>query len=292
MTRPGIGSLLRLPLVLTMLLFMVVPMGVAVLYSFLTSNSYGGAALPLTTQPYVQLLFQQDFDGGLIFSAGYLWIFLRSVLLAAATVVLCVAVGLPVAWYIACQPPSARPRLLLLVTLPFWINTLIRTYCWLLILRDQGLVNDGLRAMGLIQRPVRFLYNDGAILLGMVYTFLPFMVLPIYAVLERLSGSIIEASYDLYAGRWATFRLMVWPLAMPGVVAGSLLVFAPALGTFLVPDLLGGGQNLMIGSLIQLQFTSSRNWPLGAAIATVVPVAVLAVLAATARRSLGKVMGR
>ncbi len=276
---------LRLPLILTMVAFMVLPMAVAVLYSFLTSDPYGGANLPLTGRAYGQVLFQEDFDGLLIFSPAYLIIIGRSLLLAALTVAICLAMGLPLAWHIACQPPERRSRLLLLVTLPFWINTLIRTYCWVLILRDEGLVNHGLQAAGLTDGPIRFLYNDGAILLGMVYTYLPFMVLPIYAVLERLSGDVIEASHDLYADRLTTFRRMVWPLSRPGVIAGSLLVFAPALGTFLAPDLLGGGRRLMIGSLIQLQFTSSRNWPLGAALATVISIGILLVLYLIVRRT-------
>lgn len=282
---------LRLPVLALMIAFMVVPMGLAVGYSLLTAGAYGGVREPFTLEAYRRLLFQEDFDGTLFFSPAYLIILGRSFLLAALTVLVSVAVGLPLAWYIACATPERRAKLLLLVTLPFWINTLIRTFCWVLILRDEGLVNQALRRIGLIEGYVPFLYNDGAILLGMVYTYLPFMVLPIYAVLERLNGEIIEASYDLYADRWTTFRRMVWPTAKPGAVAGSLLVFAPALGSYLAPDLLGGGKRLMIGSLIQLQFTSARNWPFGSALATVVTAAVLIALLVSVRRSLARVMG-
>ncbi len=284
--------LLRLPVLATMILFMVVPMAVAVVYSFMTSGPYGGVEMPFTGAAYRQILFQEDFDGSMMFSTGYMVIILRSVALAAATVAVSLAIGLPLAWYIACSAPEKRARLLLLVTLPFWINTLIRTYCWVLILRDEGLLNMGLRSTGLTGSHIQFLYNDAAILLGMVYTYLPFMVLPIYAVLERLNGDIIEASYDLYADRWTTFRRMVWPIARPGAIAGSLLVFAPALGSFLAPDLLGGGRRLMIGSLIQLQFASARNWPFGSALATVVSVVVLAALFFVVRRNFDKVLGR
>ncbi|MEI8342740.1 MAG: ABC transporter permease, partial [Verrucomicrobiota bacterium] len=271
---------------------MVLPMALSVVYSFLTAAPYGGVESPFTIAAYRQVVLQQDFDGTFIMSPAYLIIIGRSLLLALGTVIICIAVGLPVAWYIACATPSRRARLLLLVTLPFWINTLIRTYCWVLILRDEGLVNQGLRKLGLISGSIRFLYNDGAILLGMVYTFLPFMVLPIYAVLERVNGEIIEASHDLYADRMTTFRRMVWPLAQPGVIAGSMLVFAPALGSFLAPDLLGGGKRLMIGSLIQLQFTSARNWPFGSALSTLVSAAVLLVLFLFVRRNIEKVIGR
>lgn len=292
MTTARSAWYLRLPVLGLMLGFMVLPMGLAVVYSFMTAGAYGGVELPFTAAAYRQTLYLQDFDGTFYFSPSYLIIVGRSVLLALLTVAACIALGLPLAWYIACAAPARRARLLLLITLPFWINTLIRTFCWVLILRDEGLVNQGLRKLGVIEGSIRFLYNDGAILLGMVYTFLPFMVLPVYAVLERVNGEVIEASHDLYADRWTTFRRMVWPLARPGVIAGSMLVFAPALGSFLAPDLLGGGKRLMIGSLIQLQFTSARNWPFGAALATIVSAAVLLVLFLVVRKNIEKVMGR
>jgi len=184
-----------------------------------------------------------------------------------------------------CQTPERRRILLFAVTLPFWINTLIRTYCWILILRDEGLANGVLRHAGIISDPLPLLYNDGSILLGLVYTFLPFMVLPIYSTLERIDIRLIEAAHDLYASRAAVFRRIVWPLARPGALAGATLVFAPALGSFLAPDLLGGGKKLLIGSLIQMQFTSSRNWPFGAALSTVVTVVVLTVFVIRSRRA-------
>jgi spermidine/putrescine transport system permease protein len=152
------------------------------------------------------------------------------------------------------------------------------------VLRDEGLINNFLRHLGVISDPLPLLYNDGSILLGLVYTFLPFMVLPIYSTLERIDPRLIEAAYDLYASRWDVFKRVVWPLAKPGALAGTILVFAPALGSFLAPDLLGGGKKLLIGSLIQMQFTSSRNWPFGAALSTAITVLVLLVLLLQARR--------
>lgn len=244
----------------------------------MTANPYGGVLPPPTFDAYVQFLFQRDFDDTLVYSPAYIFIILRSIYLAVATTAICLALGLPVAWYIVCLSPARRRVLLFVITLPFWINTLIRTYCWILILRDEGLANDLLRHLGLIGEPLPLLYNDGAILLGLVYTFLPFMVLPIYSVLERIDPRVIEAAYDLYADRLAVFRRVIWPLAKPGALAGATLVFAPSLGSFLAPDLLGGGKKLLIGSLIQMQFTSSRNWPFGAALSTLVTVAVLLVL--------------
>lgn len=272
------------PAVLVIGIFMLIPMFIAMAYSFMTANPYGGVNLPLTFDAYIQFLYQRDFDDTLVFAPDYIFIILRSIYLAVATTLICLALGLPVAWYIVCQNESRRRILLFLITLPFWINTLIRTYCWILILRDEGLVNDGLRAIDLTSQPLPLLYNDGSILLGLVYTFLPFMVLPIYSTLERIDFRLIEAAYDLYADRIAVFRRVVWPLAKPGALAGIGLVFAPALGSFLAPDLLGGGKKLLIGSLIQMQFSSSRNWPFGAALSTVIAIAVLLVFALRARR--------
>ena len=172
----------------------------------------------------------------------------------------------------------------MLVTVPFWTNLLIRTYSWIMILRDEGLINNGLEAVGLIDEPLRLLYTNGAIAIGLVYTFLPFMVLPIYAAIERIDRSLIEAAHDLYANRKAMLRHVVLPLAKPGIAAGAVLVFVPALGSFIAPALLGGGKQLMIGNLIQAQFGASRNWPFGAAISLILLAAVLAVLLWQAKR--------
>ena len=185
---------------------MVIPLIIALAYSFLTASPYGGVQWPPTFDAYIQLLFQRDFDDSLYFSSSYIRIAVRSVWIALATTIVCLALGLPVAWYIVCQSPERRRVLLFLITLPFWINTLIRTYCWILILRDEGLANKALEDLGITTAPLPLLYNDGAILLGMIYTFLPFMVLPIYSTLERIDPRLIEAAYDLYASRWAVAR--------------------------------------------------------------------------------------
>jgi spermidine/putrescine transport system permease protein len=277
--------LLLLPASGIIFAFMAIPMLISLVYSFMTANTYGGVTMPFSPAAYVQMLFDQDFDGSLIFDPDYLMIIFRSFYLALATTVLSLALGFPVAWYIVCQTQGRRMLLLTLVTLPFWINTLIRTYCWILLLRDKGLINGFLQYLGVIDHPLPLLYNQGAILLGLVYTFLPFMVLPIYSTLERMDTRLIEASYDLYATRWQLFRRIIWPLTKPGVAAGTVLVFAPALGAFLQPDMLGGGKQLLIGSLIEMQFTASRNWPFGSALAVLVTIAVLLTLVLQSRRS-------
>ena len=270
--------LMLAPAVLVIGVFMLIPMIIALAYSFMTADPYGGVQAPFTFDAYIQFLYQRDFDDSLIFASDYILIIARSIYLAVSTTVICLALGLPVAWYIVCQSEERRRVLLFLITLPFWINTLIRTYCWILILRDEGLANKLLCALGIIADPLPLLYNDGSILLGLVYTFLPFMVLPIYSTLERIDSRLIEAAYDLYASRVAVFRRVIWPLAKPGALAGATLVFAPALGSFLAPDLLGGGKKLLIGSLIQMQFTSSRNWPFGAALSIAITAVILLVI--------------
>ncbi|TXI01101.1 MAG: ABC transporter permease [Rhizobium sp.] len=272
------------PAFLVIGIFMVLPLCIAVVYSFMTANPYGGVSMPLTFDAYVQFLFRRDFDDSLMFSWSYVIIIIRSIYLAAATTVFCLVLGLPVAWYIVCQSPERRRILLFFITLPFWINTLIRTYCWVLILRDEGLANNFLKSLGVITDPLPLLYNDGSILLGLVYTFLPFMILPVYSTLERIDPRLVEVAYDLYADRYAVFRRVIWPLAKPGALVGASIVFAPALGSFLAPDLLGGGKKLLIGSLVQMQFTTSRNWPFGAALSIVVTAGVLLLFLVRSRK--------
>ncbi len=272
-----------LPALFVIGLFMLVPLGIIVAYSFLAPDPYGGVEPVFSTGAYTQLLFERDFDDTLLFSPTTLLIFWRSLWLALASTSLSLICALPVAYYISRQPEARKNALLLLVTIPFWTNLLIRTYCWILILRDTGLVNTWLQRAGLIDAPLTLLYTNGAVLLGLVYSYLPFMVLPLYAALERLDPRLFEAAHDLYAPAWRVFRRVTLPLAMPGIIAGSALVFIPSLGAFVTPQLLGGGKNLMLGSLIQLQFSSARNWPFGAALALVLLSFVLLALLFYAR---------
>lgn len=199
-------------------------------------------------------------------------------------------IGFPVAYYMALQPPRRQTLLVFLVTIPFWTNLLIRTYCWILLLRDGGVINSTLIGAGVLDAPVRLLYTNFAILLGLVYIYVPFMILPIYSSLARLDLRLVEAAHDLYAPRWAALRHVVVPLAMPGILAGSVLVFIPSIGNFIAPELLGGGQNLMIGNLIQLQFSSARDWPFGSAAALILLAAVLLVLTLIARGTTRRAM--
>lgn len=280
---------LAAPALLVIAVFMLLPMAITAVDSVMTSNPYGGVEKPFTTAAYQRLVLDRDLDDALAFTPTYLIIFVRSLVQAVLTTGLCVVVGLPLAWYVATRDRRLRQALVLLVTIPFWTSLLIRTYCWVLLLRDNGLVNKLLLATGLTHAPTTFLYSDGAVLLGLVYAGLPFMVLPIYGALERVDPRVIEAAYDLYAGRAGVLRHVVWPLARPGIAAGVTLVFIPTLGSFLAPDILGGGKKLMIGTLIQQQFSSGRDWSFGAALSMILMVGVLGSMTGRAWRRAGRV---
>lgn len=267
-----------MPAMVMLTCFMLIPLGIVVVYSFLERGTYGGVEPAFSLEAYRQLLFERDFDNSLMFSTVNVRIFWRSLWLAFATMTLSLVAALPVAYYIARQPKERKNTLVLLITIPFWTNLLIRTFCWILILRDTGLINQALQRLNIIDEPVTLLFTNGAVLVGLVYSYLPFMVLPLYASLEKLDIRLLEAAHDLYASRWRVFRRITLPLAMPGIVAGCTLVFIPALGAFITPQLLGGGKNLMLGSLIQMQFASSRNWPFGAAMALMLLAFVLIAL--------------
>lgn len=274
-----------LPATIVIGIFMLLPIAIVVAYSFMEANPYGGVRLNFSYEAYTRLFYELDLFDNWAFNPTYIKIFLRSMRVAIVSVVACLLIGFPVAYYIAMQPANRRNFLVLLITIPFWTNLLIRTYCWILVLRDTGLINNGLIATGLIDTPFTLLYTEGAVALGLIYTYIPFMVLPIYASLERLDLRLIEASRDLYSTKWSALRHIVIPLASPGIFAGSILVFIPAIGAFIAPDLLGGGKNLMLGSLVQLQFSSARNWPFGSALAVVILCIVMLTLMVYARHA-------
>ena len=277
------------PAIVIVGLFGILPLMIMVIYSFLKAGDYGGVPWIFSTEAYVSFLFQRDiFDGTLSFSPDYLQIYVRSIVLAVVTTVFCLALGFPTAYFMATRPPSQRTAWVFLITIPFWSNLLVRTLAVMLIIRDEGVVNDVLRWFGLIDKPIVMLYTDFAVMLGLLYSFLPFMVLPIYASLEKMDFRLVEAGFDLYATRGKVLRRIIIPLARPGIVAGCLLVFIPAIGAYVTPLILGGGKHLMIGALIALQFGSSRNWPLGSAQALILMTGVLVALLFYVRSSTGK----
>ena len=218
----------------------ILPLGITVLYSFLTPGTYGGVTWEFSTDAYVQFLFEEDiFDGTLAFNDAYISIFSRSIFLAFGATLGALILGFPTAYFIATKPREQRNFWLFLITLPFWTNLLIRTYAMLLIIRDEGFVNISLMWFGLIDRPLTILYTDVAVFIGLIYVYLPFMVLPLYASLEKLDFRLVEAAYDLYANRWQVLRRVIVPMAKPGIVAGCILVFIPGLGAYITPELLG-----------------------------------------------------
>lgn len=286
---PGDRSLvapLLLPTWAVIGLFMVVPVTVMTLYSFLTREFRGGVDWTFTLSAYDQFFFDRGLFGDEPprLEWAYISIFWRSIWQAAVATVLCLLVGFPTAWFIATRPARSRSVWLFLITVPYWVNLLIRTVSLRFLLRDTGPLNQGLMSLGLIDAPLPIVNTNLAVQIGLFYSYLPFMVLPIYAAVERYNFALSEAAADLYASRWTTLREIVLPLVKPGIVAGCLLVFVPSLGAFLAPDLLGGAKTFMIGSLIDEQIKGSQgNWPFGAAVAVILMTLVLIALLAYAR---------
>jgi len=245
---------------------LVLPVGLVLAYSFFQRGIYGGVVYDWTFDNY-----RRAFDSLYL---NVLWFSLR---VAVEATVISLLIGYPVALFVATRPARWRTVLLVLIILPFWTSLLIRTYAWIVLLNDEGLINRVLRGSGLVDEPVRLLYNEFAIVVGMVSTYLPLMVLPIYAALERLGPELAEASADLGANAWKRLWTVMVPLTLPGIAAGCIFVFVPTLGNFLIPDLLGGGRRQMVGNLIQGQFLKARDWPFGATLAVSL-IAMLLVL--------------
>lgn len=258
---------------MVMLALFAAPMAIVLLYSVRERGVYGGISDAFTAENYARL-----------FDTLYAVIFLRTFLLAGVATAGCLLLGFPLAWFIA-RAGRRRSLYLQLVMLPFWTSFLVRTYCWMFLLRESGLFNSLLAAAGLIREPLPLLYNHGAVLLGLVYGFLPFAVLPLYATLERFDPALTEAAADLGAGRRATLRHVVLPVCAPGLRAAAILVFIPCLGAYLTPDLLGGGRSVMAGNLIQNQFTTARDWPFGSAVSLALMGVSLLLLLVWMRRS-------
>ena len=273
------------PSLFWLLVFFLLPLFLVFGISFGQRGTYGGIEWNLTLENYVRF-----------FDPLYLRIFGRTILVALTTTVLCLLIGYPLAYFIATRPPRWRNALVLLLMIPFWTNFLIRTYAWLLILRDQGFINAfwtggfhrfmlsiaDLVPLAFLDRwaeatatPLPLFGTTGAIIVGLVYGWLPDMVLPCYASIERLNFSLVEAAQDLYANRFKSFTRVILPLTLPGIVAGSVLVFIPSLGAYVTPDLLGGAKSIMIGNVIYSQFMSARDYPFGSAISFVLMAVML-----------------
>lgn len=243
------------------------PLLIVLVYSFLVKGDYGGVKWAFSTDAWFNVFFERDiFDDTVTLADAHITILWRSVKLSLATTVIALIFGFPTAYFIATRPERTRDLWLFLITIPFWTNLLIRTFAIQEVIRNEGIINMILIKLGVIQAPLQIMFTDTAIMMGMLYVYLPLMVLPLYASIEKLDFRLIEAGYDLYANRFQVLRRVIIPLVKPGIIAGSILVFIPSLGAYVTPRVLGGGKNMMLGNLIDLQFGQGRNWPLGAAL--------------------------
>jgi len=258
------GFLIALPAYAYLLLFFGIPLAIVVVYSFADRNRFGGTDLANWNVDAYQKLGEPIVRD----------ILFRSVTLALLTTAICLVVGYPFAYFMATRSPVVRNLMLIFVMIPFWSNFLVRNYAWRVILGKDGPLTTTTEAIGLGTQEL--LFTQTAVVLGLVYGFLPFMILPLYASIERIDLSLVEASRDLYASGWQTFRRVLLPLSMPGVIAGSILVFVPSLGAYVTPEILGGAKTTLLGSYIVTQFLTARNWPVGASLSFVLMAIMLA----------------
>ncbi|MCC5984795.1 MAG: ABC transporter permease [Rhodobacteraceae bacterium] len=256
------------------------PLLIVLVYSFLTPGNMGGVVWQFSTDGWFRVFFRRDIFSpeDVSWNTAHLTIFWRSIWLSLQTTVICAVLGFPTAWFIATRPANTRTVWLFLITIPFWTNLLIRTFAIQELIRNSGTINTLLLWAGVIDAPIQMLFSEFAILIGMAYVFLPLMVLPLYAAMDKLDFRLVEAGYDLYASRLQVLRHVILPLVKPGFIAGSILVFIPSIGAYVTPRVLGGGRTMMLGNLIDLQFGQGRNWPLGAALAITLLVIVVAAL--------------
>jgi spermidine/putrescine transport system permease protein len=272
--------LLSAPALLIVFFAAAGPLLVVLLYSFMVKGDYGDVKYwEFSNDGWFSVFLQRDiFDDTITIADAHVAIFWRSVKLSIMTTLLTLIIGFPTAYFIATRPDNRRDLWLFLITIPFWTNLLIRTYAMQEVIRNEGVINTALIMVGIVDRPIQIMYTDIGILFGMVYVYLPLMVLPLYASMEKLDFRLIEAGYDLYANSWQVLRRIIVPLVKPGIIAGSILVFIPSLGAYVTPRVLGGGKNMMLGNLIELQFGQGRNWPLGSAISITLMVIVMVAL--------------
>jgi len=279
--RPAFWNwLLCAPALVVLVLAASGPLVIVLVYSFLSPGNMGGVSWEFSLDAWFRVFFRRDiFEPDVVsWNDAHLAIFWRSVWLSFQTTVICAALGFPTAWFIATRPPSSRTFWLFLITIPFWTNLLIRTFAIQEMIRNNGTINSVLIWSGIIDSPIQIMFTEFAVLLGMAYVFLPLMVLPLYAAMEKMDFRLVEAAYDLYASRLRVLWHVILPQVKPGFVAGSILVFIPAIGAYVTPRVLGGGRTMMLGNLIALQFGQGRNWPLGAALAMLLLVIVVAAL--------------
>ena len=268
----GLAGLLT-PAAFWLGIFFVVPLMLILAYSFGTSGVYGGITLGFNPGNYLK-----------VFDPLYLEIIIRTFIIATINTLICLALGYPLVYFIAFKGRRWRNVLILLVMIPFWTSLLIRAYSWVVILGGNGVANRSLQFLGITDEPLTLIFTPQAVAMGLAYSYLPFMILPLYAALEKFDVRLKEAAQDLGASRWHTFWRVTFPMSMPGVIAGSILVFIPSAGEFVVPDLLGGSRTLMTGNLIQQQFLNARDWAFGSALSIMLAVLLLGAIMYYVRR--------
>jgi len=268
-------------MLLWLVAFVVIPTAILLVYSFCQRDELGQIIYTFSWDNYRRIFVDSDTGK---FGTTYLTVFVRSVEYAGLTTVICLLMGYPVAWFIGRAPESRRNFLLMLVMIPFWTSFLVRTYAWITILSTEGLLNSFLQYTKLISEPFDMLYTPGAVVVGLVYSYLPFLILPVYGSVEKLDNALIEAAFDLGAGPIRTFQRVILPLTRPGIMAGILLVFIPAIGMFAISELMGGNSQPTIGEVIQDQFLQARDWPFGAALGMTIVVLFAAAFSFTARQ--------
>jgi spermidine/putrescine transport system permease protein len=254
-----------------------------VIYSFLEPGLYGGVEWNFYHWSYGRILGWADSEWE-DFDPVYIAIFLRSVRLAFTNVVITLLICYPAALWVSGLPARLRTFVVFIITLPFFVSLVVRLFCWVLILRPSGFLSATLMGLGLISEPIDIIFTETAVLIGMAYIMLPFMFLPIYASIEKLDHSLLQASSDLGASPRQTFFRVILPLTLPGIAAGAVLVFIPSLGNFIVPDLLGGAKVVMIGNLVEQQFLSARNWPFGSALSVMIMLVMFTLIIIYLRR--------
>jgi spermidine/putrescine transport system permease protein len=268
------GFFLISPANIYLLILVVLPLILVTILSFLSRGTYGQVVYKFNLTNYTRL-FNELYGKVMVFSLG----------IGVGTTLICLLVGYPLAYFLARAPVRQRSLLLFLILLPFWTNFIIRIFAWMIILRSGGLLDGLLQWLHITNAPLNLLYTPTAVLIGMVYEFLPFMVLPLYTSLEKIENSLLEAAADLGAPPWKAFIRVTLPLSVPGMIAGTILTFIPAMGMFVVPDILGGAKTILIGNVIRNQFLTARDWPFGAAASMILMVMTMALTLYYTRRA-------
>ncbi len=269
-----LGWFWSLPGLIFLAVFAAFPVISMLFMSVLTAGRFGGVTTPFTVDNFVRATDQT-----------FLKVIFTSILIAAATAILSLLIGFPTALFISRLTRKWQIILIIAIILPYWTNFLVRTYAWLVLLNNEGIINKFLRNLGLISQPIEMLYTPFAVIVGMTYLYLPLMILPIYAALEKVDKNLVEASLDLGSSAWKSLRTVSIPLAMPGILIGLIFVFVPSMGNFVVPELLGGGKTVMIGNLVRDQFLKARDWPFGATFALVLTIILIVLISIQSRVS-------